>query len=1367
MTVSFFDSVHYDHRRPLSWSETLLETADSYFALPWTRKFRVLPVSTRGNAQAVVEENYPLSKLNITLKIASLFTLFLVPLIMLLAKAATRRNHHFYLIDPNEPATKIQSHFKRLLAKRTLNRLKVEKHIQRKAARSIQKVYSQFVKRKRELARREKTAIFIQKNYRKHTAQLAFSKLREERDRKYYSELCLVTSSPVSCGPKHDNLFAVRKTLPEELASVPAFFGFTDAQIKACLSPETQHLWQQAKESSNRQGALENALTTLQESVRKDILSAKFINPEQRQAVRALKGKGLIVRSSSNEDGRVVNAGGNKTLGNIPATETDLKKAIADVVSSYFGYKSLKNRSDFEDAFASMPLCSVLVMEQIIDRESQSPVISGVMMTHKPNWGSSKEGRMMQISATFGFGEGVVSGRIPSDEWIITDSRTYETVRKKSHRLRVLPGGVSRETLNDPFFQEKPVLEKDMLEKLGAVAKQLEGTFGCHLDIEFVIDNKKLYIVQARPVQAPVMKKTTYLDPETLPEKCERFLTAPILAGTGQVLSIKGEKILFASTLEEANTRFRRTQHDTVIIHTPPQASNSHAAVNFSSYRPPISCFALPQAQWEECHTRAKQNPRIYLCSQTGTVLVTEQEVKLREGLFAHPVSSPLSIGSHSRSVQSVAADSDILEVEKLLSATPENLVKHLDEIQAKITSIFDKILGHKTQTKKIREIAIAMQASVQRTIEVMQKCQLEKASHLSMHAKMLKQMLHQVNSAIVSAHSLAGIKTAMQLPPTIEAFIKEHHSNEILVELATLGNKAFDEALQKKWISFLNKHLESPKLKELYDILQEIDSINMLPLWFSFYLAEDLPNVDSCIKETNSKFLRSCSDFDLRFQNMMSRTERIDSVEDLHRTWETLLDLSHTFVKFASKSQDQNSFQRLYLNRVFINLINLWDLNIKTVRTSQLLFFTETTDLFHNRVTQFAKFGMQCLDSSLIDGNLGLSELMNEMQYPARKGERSFPGVEHWIVPRSERCGCIENDDQRLSVIHQNLLQAAQLNLSPSLLPSRLATAVNIFHKHNDPMLVKRYASSKGTFLSISEGCASVKINVPLNFHSFVITLCQNRQSSPLEVTAYWRGSDNYQGNHEDFLQVFCMLTGITLKSSRVQNSDLEVVFAINSEEQMILLSRAIYSVNCMSLHSKNYFGNLVYLLNPGEISDNDETYDKETWETQHKIWDVIWQWFTVKKNMPYVLPDFALEKPSKVLVNFFITRNLISEIQAHVISELEGNADGPFIKNYFLNLLARAVSKEEEILKIKKAMWDNITQRKKLSLLGIPKIWSKELYQRLCKEAPKAALFYCKDRDYIIKYLKPFIEEMAKEGSASPEAQELIDFVLKPSKK
>lgn len=1366
MTVIFFDSVHYDHRRTLTWSETLLETADSYFELPSTRKVRVLPASFRGNAQGVVEENYPLSKLNITLKIASLFTIIVVPLIMLLVKIVSRRNHHFYLIDPNENATKIQGYFKRLLAKRTLNRLKVEQ-IHDKSARSIQKVYSQFVKRKREHARKERAANVFQKNYRRHAAQLAFNDLREQRDRKYYSELCSVTSSLVSCGPKHDNLLPVRKSLPKELALVPAFFGFTDTQIKPCLTPQTLHLWEQAQKSSRNLEVLQKTLLQLQESVRKDILAAKLFNPEQRQAIRALKGKRLIVRSSSNEDGRIVNAGGNKTLGNIPATELELKKAIADVVASYFGYLSLKKRSDFEDSFDSMPLCSVLVMEQIIDGGSQSPVISGVMMTHKPNWGSSKEGRMMQISATYGFGEGVVSGRIPSDEWIITDSRTYETVRKKSHRLRVLPGGESREEINESFSQEKPVLEKEMLEKLEAVAKHLEETFGYHLDIEFVIDNKKLYIVQARSIQAPAMKKTTYLDPETLPEKCEKFFSVPILSGDGQVLSLKGEKILFASTLKEADGLFIYSKHEAVIIHTPPQASNSHAAVNFSSYRPPISCFVLPRDKWEECRARAQKNPNYHLCSQTGTVLVTEQDVKMREGLFTHPASSPLSIGGHNRSLQAVVADSDVLEVERLLSTTPENLVKRLDEIQTKITSIFDKIFSHKTLTKKIKDIALAMQASVQGTIEVMQKCGLEKASHLSLHANMLKQMLHQVNSAIVSSHSLAGIQAAMKLPPTIEPFVEKHHSNEILVELASLGNKAFDEALQKKWVSFLNNHLESPKLKELYEILQEIDSINMLPLWFSFYLAEDLQNLEALIKETNLEFLRSCTGFDLRFQDMMSKTERIDTVEDLNRSWETLEGLSNTFLQFASKSKNLTSFQRLYLNRVLINLVNLWDLNIKKIKTSHLFYFDETRDLFRHRVTQFAKFGLECLNSSLIFES-GLSDLINQMQCPPekRKGS-SFRGIEHWLIPLSECCGCIDNDDQRLSVIHQNLLQAAQLYLSHSLLPSRLATAVDIFHKHNDPKLVKRFASSKGTSISMTEESASVKINVPLNLHSFVITLCQNRKSSSLEITAYWRGSDNYQGDYEDFLQVLCLVTGITIRSSRVQNNDLVVVFAINSEEQMTLLSRAIYSVNCMSLHNKNYYGNLVHLLHPRKISYKDEAYDKETWETQHKIWDVIWQWFKVNKKMPYISIDLELEDPSKVLVDFFMTRNLISDIQAHVISELGGDKEGPFIKNNFLLLLAEVVSKEEEILKIKKAIWENITQRKMLSLLSIPDIWHKELYQLLCKEAPKAALFYCKDWDYMIEKLKPFIEEMAKEGSPSPDAQTLIDYVLNPSKK
>ena len=80
-----------------------------------------------------------------------------------------------------------------------------------------------------------------------------------------------------------------------------------------------------------------------------------------------------------------------------------VKKAIAKVVCSYFSPYSLKNRSAFSNPFESMPLCSVLVMEQIKEDEL-SQVASGVMMTHKTAWGPRREGPLTHIVSSFGKG---------------------------------------------------------------------------------------------------------------------------------------------------------------------------------------------------------------------------------------------------------------------------------------------------------------------------------------------------------------------------------------------------------------------------------------------------------------------------------------------------------------------------------------------------------------------------------------------------------------------------------------------------------------------------------------------------------------------------------------------------------------------------------------------------------------------------------------------------------------------------------------------------------------------------------------------------------------------------------------------------
>lgn len=1376
MSVNFFDSIYYPRHRNLTWSEFFLEKADSYFALPWTRKMCVLPSCTQGGAQGVMLKSYPTSKIKTILKVASLFTI-IVPLVMLPIKLATRHTHRFYLIDSDVAATQIQKNIRGWIAKKSFDR-------KRKAAICIQKIYrghreKQIFQKKKEAAvviqkncrrylakqvfeKQKKAANIIQRNYRRHRAQLVFQHLRQERD---YEKLCSVVFSSGRCGSKHDNLLRIRSSLSSEIALVPAFFGFTDEQIKSYFSPETYRLWDQTKSETNesRQGEL---LRSVEKNVKEDILSVDFLKltPEQKTALNGLKGKTLIVRSSSNEDGRIVNAGGNKTVGGILNTERLLKQALAEVVASYFGYRSFKNRSPFENPFAHMPLCSVLVMEQVT--EDDHPLVSGVMMTHKPNWSSDQEGRIAQISASWGFGEGVVSTQkgIAADEWIITEMGIYETIRRKTHRLVVLPGGSTKEVVNDSSLQEKRVLEERHLEKLQIVANRLEETFGCHLDIEFVIREDVIYIVQARPIQVPEMKDPTFLDPETIPQNGIKFYGKAVVSGENRLMSVSGKSLLFASNLDEADEKFS-SKHQAVIIYETPKVSNSHAAVNFSSARTPIPCMVLSYEDWKNCRSLWKDLGCYNLCPQTGVIVFAESYIPPRSGLIIHSASNPISVDLQSMSIQATVPNESIQEITRLLITTPERLAVNLDEIDEKIARIFAHILHSKVQTSAVRKVAISLHGSVTSTLNIMHKCRESKApSHLSLHAGMLKQMLEQTAKGIVGAHSLAGIQAATYLPLFIKVFMESHVESEIICDLAACGRNAFDENLQRKWIIFLQDNLQAPpeKLERLLHIVQELDAIHMDTLWFAVYFSGETPSIDTLIQESKTReFLLSVLEFDVRVQNLTDQSEKIGSKENLYDSWTALQAFSQDFLKFVSKHHQRSFFHNLYLSKIFVDVIQLWDLNIKTVRSFRLLSEEETDSLFKDRITQFALFGLECRKSRLINQNY--EEVMFDMVRPisrASSSKKTF-SLEHWLVPLSPVYRAIENEDQRLTVIHQNLLQAAQPAFSSTLatlLPRTLRRALQLFEKYNKPDLVKRFAENIGTFVAFSSEKASVRINVPLNYHSFVATISQNRGSDSLEVIAYWRGSDNWQGSHKDFLHLLCTLTGIGFEGHTIKGSDLKVVFSVHNEDHMRVLCKAILSVNWMSLHIKSYFRTLVQLICPKKLSNEPkEIRDQINQETEYKIFDAVWSEFLVTNEMSSVIRE-RFQNPSPSVRQYFTERGLLPQIQAQVVAELKADKSGVFVKN-FLRFMKKIAPQE-----IKEAIWYNLTHSQTIWPFEIHKSYRKAFLMRLFTEFPSEALAYCKKHKYFVEYFEPVIEEMVSTGSPkSAYEAELIALIAK----
>lgn len=994
-----------------------------------------------------------------------------------------------------------------------------------------------------------------------------------------------------SCGPKHDNLVQARAVVPREVASFPPFFGFTDAQIKAVLSARTKALWEEvcACESMEK-------LPELQRSVEDDILAANLpLTALQRRMLSGFSGKILIVRSSSNEDTDVVNAGGNETIANVAPTEEGVKQALAKVVASYFGRRSLNNRSAFGNPFKAMPDCSAMVMVQIVGKD----VVSGVMITHKAAWFRQREGRVPHIVASKGFGGGIVSGEKPSDEWVLE----YSMIRRKP---------------NAPELPETPCLTGAQIKRLERAGRYLEEFFRKPQDVEFVFQGGELYIVQTRESKAPEMTNPTFLDPTTIPATAGCFQSTSLIPGMSQVLTLFRSNVLFARDLNHAEDEYRPGSHKAVVIYTPPASGNTHAEMNFASQRPhPIPCFVLPHEAWEMCEKRSGEdwNTLLYLCPQTGFLVTTTGDLPVRTGLFLHPARFSISVPG----IQSaVSANPRIERLRAILTATPTQLSSNLTEVQGELTHLFTEI-SHRTaaQTSRLQQVTHQLHEIAMNVFQKMQEAaKKNQPTLLSFHAGILRQLAQQ---------SISGLEVATDLPASIELFLKTHQ-DPVLCELALLAKKAWDEPIREKWLAFIQKNGGEALLTQL----RELDTLGMLPVWFAIHFSgEETPSMEALMHQ-DKEFLGHCLKFTHQWHQLTERMERIDTVAELMATCETLLIQTDAFLAFCSQFPKRDFLQSLQLSRASYNLIQLWDAQIKIVKTSKLLPEVETNDMFKRCVDLFAQFGLLAIQhrAIAIDNMTHRGELQKVLEECGtlprpRSSDRKF-SVQHWIVPRSRVYMPISNDEERFTIIHQNLLRASAFDFTPDhlrLLPLVLANAVRTFQECMTTK-AKRFGGDRGTFVSILEESASVTINIPLNFHSFVLTIQQNKGSNAVEFNAYWKGNDNSQVGHLEFIQLFSSIANFTVKSYLMTGPDLQVVLSAETREQIDSVSRMIDHINDMSLHAKDYFEALVRLLHPRGIQGKTmEKCFEETKDTRTRVKAIIWK----QLSDTGTVPDFA----------------------------------------------------------------------------------------------------------------------------------------------
>jgi rifampicin phosphotransferase len=141
---------------------------------------------------------------------------------------------------------------------------------------------------------------------------------------------------------------------------------------------------------------------------------------------------------------------------------------------------------------------SAVVVQDMVEAD-----VAGVAFTINPITGRRGE---CLITAGYGAGEGIVSGRVDTDEyvWSKVDGEREVRLAQKTLKLGPNPDGGTSEYAVDERDSGRRALSESQLREVATVSLAIAEDMGVPADVEWCLRGDKIYVLQARPVTAAV-----------------------------------------------------------------------------------------------------------------------------------------------------------------------------------------------------------------------------------------------------------------------------------------------------------------------------------------------------------------------------------------------------------------------------------------------------------------------------------------------------------------------------------------------------------------------------------------------------------------------------------------------------------------------------------------------------------------------------------------------------------------------------------------------------------------------------------------------------------------------------------------------
>ena len=190
-------------------------------------------------------------------------------------------------------------------------------------------------------------------------------------------------------------------------------------------------------------------------------------------------------------------AGQQETYLNVVGIDNVLLQ-IRNCYASLWGNRAVSYR--FHQGYDQTSLAIAVVVQKMVESEK-----AGVLFTVNP---LSQNANEMQINASYGLGESVVSGRVTPDSYIVDKSGRLLETTIGSKETKIVYG--SKDTVEiavDEKEQKKRVLDDNEISELINCGLKIEKHYGMPMDIEWAVKDGNVYILQARAITT--LKKDT------------------------------------------------------------------------------------------------------------------------------------------------------------------------------------------------------------------------------------------------------------------------------------------------------------------------------------------------------------------------------------------------------------------------------------------------------------------------------------------------------------------------------------------------------------------------------------------------------------------------------------------------------------------------------------------------------------------------------------------------------------------------------------------------------------------------------------------------------------------------------------------